>query len=149
MLTPSIGRPCGWTAVLAALLLLLTACISPGRWHSAHPTTPASTASSTASPSTIANSQVGDRLTVTAMLVSVISARSFVVGDADLPDQGLLALGHLPEHARPADLLTLRGVIDTFDFDRLAWTYGLVPDDGYDAFRGQKILIANDVRSWA
>lgn len=148
MLKPTMNRPYGWAAVLSALLLL-AACTSPNRGRDEQPTTPTPTASAGVPLKTIADSEIGDRLTVTAVLVSVISARSFVVEDADLPDRGLLALGQLPDQARPPDLLTLRGVIDTFEFDRLARTYGLVQDERYDTFRGRKILIADDVRSWA
>lgn len=131
------------------LIFLMTACTAPGRWHGTAPVEPSPTVSAAAPLRTIADSEIGDQLTVTAALVTIISARSFVVRDVDLPDRGLLALGHLPDEVRPADLLTMRGVIDTFDFDRLAWTYGLVPDDRYDRFRDVKVLLAHDVRSWA
>jgi hypothetical protein len=67
----------------------------------------------------------------------------------DMPQQGLLALGLHPAHAPPPDLLTLRGVIDTFDFERVARAYKVVPDTAPYKFRDHKILIAHDVRSWA
>ncbi len=131
------------------LIFLVVACTPQGRGRGTELTEPPPTGSATAPPRTIPDSEIGDRLTVTAGLVTIISERSFVIRDVDLPDRGLLALGDLPDHARPDDLLTVRGVIDTFDFDRLAGTYGLVPDDRYDRFRGVKILLAHDVRSWA
>lgn len=146
MLKPRMSRPWGWMTVLS-IFFLVTACTPPG--HNTEPTAPSPTGSVTVPLRTIANSEVGDQLTVTAALVTAIGEWSFVVRDVDLPDQGLLTLGHLPDQARPADLLTIWGVIDMFDFDRLARTYGLVPDDRYDKFHGRKILIAREVRSWA
>ena len=136
-------------AAVLLIFLVMAACTAPGRWRGTEPTEPPPTGSTTAPLRTIPDSEIGDHLTVTAGLVTIISERSFVVRDVDLPDRGLLALGDLPDDARPADLLTLRGVIDTFDFDRLAGSYGLVPDDRYDQFRGVKILLAHDVHSWA
>lgn len=138
-------------AAAAAMLsiLLVAACTSPGRWGGTEPTAPAPTGAAAGAPGTIADSEIGDQLTVTAALVTIISERSFVVGDVDLPDRGLLALGPVPDHARPADLLTIRGVIDTFEFNRLAAAHGLVPDDRYDSFLGAKVLVTSDVRSWA
>jgi hypothetical protein len=134
---------------VALLIFLVAACTSPGRWRGMEPTVPSPAGSAATPLRTIADSEIGDQLTVTAVLVTVISERSFIVRDVDLPDQGLLTLGHLPTHAGPPDLLTLRGVIDKFDFDRLAWVYGLLPDDRYEKFRDRRILIAHDVRSWA
>ncbi|MEU8230461.1 hypothetical protein AB0C12_12780 [Actinoplanes sp. NPDC048967] len=134
-------------SVTVLLIFAMAACSSPGRWHGTDPTVPSPSA--TATVRTIADSEVGDRITVTAVLVTVISERSFVVEDVDLPNRGLLTLGHLPEHSGQGDLLTMRGVIATFDFDRLAWTYGLVRDSRYEKFQDHKILIAQDVRSWA
>ena len=148
MFKPGMNRAGRWAFVPAALLLM-AACTSPGRWNDRQPFVPTPTASSSVSLKTLASSAVGDQLTVTAALVGVIGTRAFIVHDADLPDRGMLTLGHLPDHARPADLLTMRGVVDTFEFDRLAWTYGLVQDERYDKFRGRKILLAHDVRSWA
>lgn len=129
--------------------LLVAACSAPSRRHDTESITPAPTPAVTTPLRTIAGSAVGDELTVTAALATVLSGRSFIVRDVDLPEHGLLVLGHLPDGARPADLLTVRGVIDTFDFDRLAWTYRLAHDDRLDTFQGRKILIAQDVRSWA
>jgi hypothetical protein len=138
-----------FASAIVLLIAAVAACTSPGRWHGTEPTKRASSASAPATGRTIADSQIGDRVTVTAVLATVVSERSFVVQDVDLPDLGLLTLGNLPKRASPPDLLTMRGVIATFDFDRLAWTYGLVPDSRYEKFLNQKILIAHDVRSWA
>ena len=134
---------------IVLLIFAVAACTSPGRWHGTEPTAPAPSTSTPATVRTIADSAIGDRVTVTAVLATIISERSFVVQDVDLPDRGLLALGHLPENTSPTDLLTMRGVIATFDFDRLAWTSGLGPDSRYEKFLDRKILIAHDVRSWA
>jgi hypothetical protein len=98
---------------------------------------------------TIADSPIGAGLTITAVLTAVLSERSFIVDDVDLPDQGLLVLGNLPDGAQPRDLLTVRGVIAAFDFEHFATTYDLDQEARYRPFHDRKILVAHDVRSWA
>jgi hypothetical protein len=98
---------------------------------------------------TIRDSEIGDRMTITAALVTVISERSFTVYDADLPDQGLLVLGRLPINAQPKDLITVRGVIATFDFERFQSAHDLDHQRHYRAFDDRKILVAEYVHSWS
>ena len=98
---------------------------------------------------TVAAVSVGTRLTVTATVVSVFTATSFVVRDADLPHQGLLVLGVAAPDLRPADLVTVDGDITLFTFAGLAARYRLTDATPYADFEGRKILSARDVRSWA
>jgi hypothetical protein len=96
---------------------------------------------------TIEASEVGDRLTLTASVADVPGEGSFVVRDADLPDEGLLVLSGA-EVQVPA-LVTVEGTIERFAFDRFGERYGLTDAAAYRRFDGGKILVADEVRSWA
>ncbi|GAA3347087.1 hypothetical protein GCM10020358_60550 [Amorphoplanes nipponensis] len=98
---------------------------------------------------TIEASDVGDRLTLTAVVVRVLTASSFVVHDVDLPDDGLLVLGGSLTAMHPHDLVTVAGTIDLFAFDRFRERFSLGPASSYGLFEGRKVLVAHDVRSWA
>jgi hypothetical protein len=130
--------------------LVLVACTSS---HRVPDPTTASGDPPAAAPSvtlkTIRDSEIGARLTITAVLVTVLSEHSFTVYDVDLPDQGLLVLGHLPVSAQPNDLITVRGVITTFDFECLRSACGLDEEERYEVFRSRKILATQDIHSWS
>jgi hypothetical protein len=132
------GRLVAWCIALLACLALL-ACSSSDE--------------ATPEPSrrppldTIEASEVGDRLTVTASVADVPGAGSFVVRDVDLPDDGLLVLSEA-EVQVPA-LVTVEGTIERFDLDRFSGRYGLTDAATYRRFEGRKILVADEVRSWA
>lgn len=96
---------------------------------------------------TIEASEVGDRLTVTASVADVLPGRSFVVRDVDLPDNGLLVLGQAQVRA-PA-LVTVEGTIERFTFDRFGDRYELIDTAAFLRFEGRKVLVAEDIRSWA
>lgn len=96
---------------------------------------------------TIEASEVGDRLTITASVTDVPAGRSFVVRDVDLPDEGLLVLGEAAVQA-PA-LVTVEGTIERFTFDRFGDRYALTDPAFYRRFEGRKVLVADQIRSWA
>ncbi|MCM4083846.1 hypothetical protein [Paractinoplanes hotanensis] len=93
--------------------------------------------------------QVGDPVVMTAVVVAVMTARAFVIADADLPDQGTLVLGVVPPGLEQRGLVTVRGVVDEFDFDRLSAPYGLERRERYTDFESRKVVVAHSVRSWA
>lgn len=133
-----LGRHAG-----AAALILLTGGASA--CHAADEPTPAITAN--LSPSgealkTIANSGVGEHITLTAGLSRVLTRQAFVVRDVDLPEQGLLVLGELPAQARPPALVTITGVVTIYHPE------GLGEDSELADFRDRKIVVADTVRSW-
>ena len=141
-------RLCGAALALVASLPLV-GCTSSHRAPGAESSVGAPVAAPSVTLRTIRDSEIGDRLTITAALVAVVSERSFTVYDADLPDQGLLVLGQLPVRAQPKDLITVRGVIATFDFERFRSAYDLDHEGSYRAFHGRKILVAEYVHSWS
>lgn len=110
---------------------------------------PASAADPSAPLNTIAQRDVGDRLTATALVASVITVHAFVIADIDLPDQGLLVLGGPAGGVRPKSLVTVSGTVDRFDFDEFATAYGLEHRERYGRFAGRKVIVADQVRSWA
>jgi hypothetical protein len=112
-------------------------------------TAPTPGASAEAPVGTIARHDVGDRIIVTASVATVITTQSFVIGDADLPDRGVLVLGGPPTGVRSTSLVTVYGTIDRFEFGRFAGIYRLGSDDRYARFDGHKIVLAASVRSWA
>lgn len=134
---------------LALLICFLAFACSAGDQGPAPPASRTPTALPSGSLNTIKNSKVGDRLTITAALKAAISDQAFTVDDVDLPDQGLLVLGTLPDHARPKDLLTVRGTIAAFDFQNFAAIYGLDQEIRYRPFQDRKVVVADDVRSWS
>jgi hypothetical protein len=130
-------------------LCLLMACTPAGPASDPAPTFETSTAPPGETLRTIAGSEIGAVLTVTAALVTVISDQAFVLSDVDLPERGLLVVGTLPDGARPPDLITARGAIAAFEFEQFSRTYGLDQPARYDAWQGRKVLVAHEVRSWA
>lgn len=95
---------------------------------------------------TIAASEVGDRLIVTASVTDVPAGWSFVVRDVDLPEEGLLVLGRA--EVRVPALVTVEGTVQRFAFDRFSDRYGLTDAASYRRFEGRKILVADEIRSW-
>ncbi len=134
----SSGRLAAWCLVLLACLSAL-ACSSPDE---------AAPEPSQRPPplGTIAASEVGDRLILTASVTDVPSARSFVVRDADLPEEGLLVLGEAA--VRVPVLVTVEGTVQRFAFELFRDRYGLTDPAAYRRFEGRKILVADEVRSY-
>lgn len=111
---------------------------------------PSNAAGSSGAPlNTLAARAVGDRLIATASVVSVITDHAFVISDADLPDRGVLVLGGTPGGIRLKSLVTVSGRIDRFAFDRFAAAYGLGSPGPFRRFDERKIIVADDVHSWA
>ncbi|MEU8230441.1 hypothetical protein AB0C12_12670 [Actinoplanes sp. NPDC048967] len=96
---------------------------------------------------TMEASDVGDRLTVTAVVTGVSSPHSFTVYDADLPERGLLILSATP--VRTQDLVTVTGSVVVFAFSRFQDGYDLGDRRVYHRFESRKALIADEVRTWA
>lgn len=96
---------------------------------------------------TVEASTVGTRLIVTAGVAEVLTPQSFVVEDADLPDQGLLVLSDARTDLHRHDLVTVYGAIDRFDYPRFASRLQLNGPGSYRPFEGRKILVAADVSS--
>nr|WP_221383132.1 hypothetical protein [Actinoplanes polyasparticus] len=93
--------------------------------------------------------EVGDPIVMTAVVAAIMTARAFVIADADLPDQGTLVLGVVPPGLEQRSLVTVRGVVDEFGFDRLSTPYGLERRERYSDFESRKVVLAHTVRSWA
>jgi hypothetical protein len=129
-------------ALLLMVCLLASGCTGDDDEGSARPThsTP---------PDTVAAARVGARLTVTASVVRLIAARAFVVGDVDLPPEGLLVLGDRPSGLRPDDLVMVGGTIQIFAFDRAETRYRLADPAPFAPYAGRKVLAADMVRSLA
>jgi hypothetical protein len=94
---------------------------------------------------TIAASEVGSRLVVTASVVAAPPGRAFVVRDADMPEQGLLVLGQTDVAA--SGLVTVEGTVDLFRFEVFSDRYELTDPAPYRRFEGRKVLVADTVRS--
>ena len=111
---------------------------------------PASPAKSSATPlNTVARADVGAELTVTASVERVITVDAFVVGDQDLPAGGLLVFGVARPGLRPTDLVTVRGAVERFGFSTFAPRFALSDAERYRTFDGHKVLIAEEIRSYA
>jgi hypothetical protein len=98
---------------------------------------------------TMEASTVGDRLTVTASVTGVSSQRSFTVHDVDLPDRGLLVLAEADARVGVPDLVTVTGTVALFTFTGFQSRYGLGDVRVYQRFESRKVLLADEVRSWA
>ena len=132
---------------LVARWLVLLACLPVFACSAPPEPEPEPEPSRRAPQATIEASEVGDRLTVTASVADVPAGRSFVVRDADLPDQGLLVLGDAA--VRVPALVTVEGTVERFAFDRFRDRYELTDAAAYRRFEGRKILVADEVRSWS
>ncbi|HJT95995.1 MAG TPA: hypothetical protein VJ777_29300, partial [Mycobacterium sp.] len=84
-------------------------------------------------------------------VIAVLGDRAFVVGDVDLPDQGLLVLARTPKAAdvRAPDLVTVDGVLRRFTFAAFCTPFGLAQAAPYEPFEGRKVLVATSLRSLA
>ena len=98
---------------------------------------------------TIAAAAEGERIVLTAGVTGVLSDRAFVVGDVDLPDEGLLVLTPAAVDVAAPDLVTVDGVLRKFTFPAFRVPFGLVQAGPYEPFEGRKVLVAADVRSLA
>jgi hypothetical protein len=97
---------------------------------------------------TIARSELGDRLTVTAGVERCLSRTSFVVRDADLPANGLLIVVHTPVAVWYPVLVTVTGTVMLFrygDFTEIR----LGGRASYAAFDGNKAILAEKIRVWS
>ncbi|MEU4214140.1 hypothetical protein [Actinoplanes sp. NPDC026623] len=135
-----------WTTagVICAFLLVLVGGCTSVRHHEDDPRP-----RSTALLNTIEVSNVGTRLMITAGVSTVLTKQSFVIRDADLPDQGLLILGDGPAGLEPPSLVTVYGVIERFTYSRFFTTYDLGPASVYERYEGHKFLVAADITTWA
>lgn len=98
---------------------------------------------------TVAAAGIGERLVVTASVADVLAGHAFVVQDVDLADQGLLVLGRVPADLAPTDLVTVGGTVELFTLARFGARYDLTDAARYQRFDGIKVLVADQVRSWA
>lgn len=98
-------------------------------------------------PNTIEASEIGDRLTITASVADVPPGRSFVIRDTDLPDDGLLVLG--TAEVRVPALVTVEGTVQRFTFLAFGDRYELADPSAYRRFEGRKVMVADEIRSWA
>ena len=94
---------------------------------------------------TIANAEVGERLTITAGVHRCLSGTSFVVRDADLPVDGLLVVTREPVEVWYPVLVTLTGSVVMFRYADFA-PATLGPSVLYDTFEGRKAIRADEVR---
>jgi hypothetical protein len=97
---------------------------------------------------TIANADVGARLTITAGVHRCLSGSSFVVRDADLPIGGLLVLAREPVEVWYPVLVTVTGSVVVFRYADFA-PATLGPSVLYGKFQGRKAIRADEVRVWA
>jgi hypothetical protein len=67
----------------------------------------------------------------------------------DLPHRGLLIFGTMPPGLQPTDLVSVRGRIARFDFGAFAPRFALSEAKHYLPFDGHKVLIAEQIRSYA
>ena len=146
------GHPSAWRQY--GLLVIAVICLAPtsscgARRDSHPPAVSPPTARASAAPKTIATSEVGDPLVITAAVAAIITAQAIVVSDVDLPEQGLLVLGVVPGDLERRDLVTVKGVVDKFDFTHFAARYRLEHPDRYRKFTNRKIVLAHAVRSWS
>lgn len=134
----------GTTALLACLALApAVGCANdpdPAPSPSPRTTTPAST---------LARASVGDRLTVTATVAAVLTARSFVVRDVDLTNDRLLVLAERPADVRHPDLVTVTGIVVRFRYADYQERFELSGVVDYRPYEGLKALVADRVTSLA
>jgi hypothetical protein len=127
--------------VAIALVVLVTAagCVRPARDDPDPPRRDADT---------IADAAIGQRLTITAGVDRRLSDRSFIVRDADLPDDGLLVVTLAPTHVWYPVLVTVTGTVRMFHPADFAWLR-LSERSRYTAFDARKVLLADEVKVWA
>jgi hypothetical protein len=138
-------RPAGAllrTAVVPLVALAMASCASaaahePPRTMSAGPE------------DTVSRAAIGAELSITASVQRVIVADAFVIVDGDLPVRGLLVFGTVPGALQPTDLVSVRGRIARFDFATFAPRFALSEAQRYQQFNGGKVLIAEQIRSYA
>ena len=97
---------------------------------------------------TIADAAIGERLTITASVDRRLSDRSFVISDADLPDDGLLVLTRTPTRVWYPVLITVTGTVTMFHLADFGWLR-LGERSRHTAFDGRKVLLADEIRVWA
>jgi hypothetical protein len=97
---------------------------------------------------TIANSDVGERLTITAGVHRCLSGTSFIVRDVDLPVGGLLVVASEPVQIWYPVLVTVTGAVVVFRYANFADVLQ-GPGRLYEQFEGRKELLADDVHVWA
>jgi hypothetical protein len=97
---------------------------------------------------TIAAAELGERLTITARVVRTLDSTAFVVQDVDLPTGGLLVVARDSVDVRPPILVSVRGTVRTFHYADHA-NAGLGPRTLYEAFEGQRAVMADRVTVWS
>lgn len=127
---------------LVLICLMVTACTSSTHRDDSRPEpTRGPTVNS------FAARQIGEQLTLTAGVEKMLETHAFVVQDVNLPVRGLLVLGDPPRELRAPDLVTVRGIVERFEFQRFAEPYALRDKALYTPFEGQKMIIADMIKS--
>ncbi|MCA2219029.1 hypothetical protein [Jidongwangia harbinensis] len=98
---------------------------------------------------TIAATDVGERLVLTASVATVLGDRAFVVRDVDLPDDGLLVLTTTSTGFRAPDLVSVEGTVRRFTFAGFKVPFGLSGPRPFQLFEGRKVLVAAKAQSLA
>jgi hypothetical protein len=98
---------------------------------------------------TIAATDPGERLVLTASVTSVLAHRAFVVRDADLPQNGLLVLTTARTELQAPDLVSVDGTVRHFTFESFKAPFGLPDPIPFRPFEGRKVLVAATVQSLA
>ena len=98
---------------------------------------------------TIAATDTGERLVLTASVVSVLADRAFVVRDADLPRDGLLVLTTARTELGAPDLVSVDGTVRQFTFESFRVPFALPEPIPFRSFEGRKVLVAAKVQSLA
>ncbi|WFF00255.1 hypothetical protein [Micromonospora sp. WMMD964] len=142
-----MSRRHGWVrpaaATLSAVVLLAGGCTD----EPAAPQ-PSPVPTPTTAPGTVARAQVGDQLTVTATVETVITESAFVVRDVDLTDGTLLVLSTGPSVPAAPQLVTVEGTVIRFSHGDLTGRYHLGPRGPYRAFEGGRALVARELTVW-
>lgn len=129
--------------------LILCALLPAGCGWSGGPEPAAPTASPSGAQDTVSAAHPGDRLVVTATVAAVLTPESFLVSDIDLPENGLLIIGTAPQTLRRPDLVTIDGIVRSFDYARFAEQYLLGGPAWYEDYQGRHVLVADRVSSYA
>ena len=98
---------------------------------------------------TVAATEPGERLVLTAGVVTVLADRAFVVRDADLPENGLLVLTTARTDLGAPDLVSVDGTIRQFSFESFKVPFGLSDPLPFQLYEGRKALVADKVQSLA
>jgi hypothetical protein len=129
-----------WCRAGLVAVLLLGGCSTDGPAPRPSPSPETSTPSGT-----VERSDVGDRLTLTAVVERVLGPRSFVVRDADLADVGVLVLTTRPVEVAVPDVVVVAGTVTVFRYARSGGDR-LGDQRAFRQYEGRKALLAQTVR---